>query len=201
MMRWLVNGAARSTVRRHAELGRQRTSRSVISLHAHTHHSIESLSEVPRYVSSIPVLSGIFAREKRRKGEGAQDAIDFANGWWRPPVSPRGVFESEARQIEERFAAHPMVSVTDHDSIAAADDLARVYTTRSAPVALEWTMPWESGYFHIGVHNLPRAEAGEWFERLSAFTRGRSRERQGCAPGACPTGVVPGGSLSRWTGP
>jgi hypothetical protein len=172
-MVWQVAGAARTRILDFAA-HRGPAPASVVSLHAHTHHSRESLAELPGYVASIPIVARLFAREVRRSQSGV--AVDFSRGWWRPPVSPRAVFESEASQIEARFDAAAMVSVTDHDSIAAGLELRRTYAGRCAPLSFEWTVPWKAGFFHIGVHNLPAGDAGEWFGRLTAFARGKSHE-------------------------
>ena len=87
--------------------------------------------------------------------------------WWHPPVSPRAVFESEAGQIEQPAGPAPLVSVTDHDDIAAGLELQTLYAQRRAPISFEWTVPCGRGYFHLGVHNLPPASADAWFDRLA----------------------------------
>jgi hypothetical protein len=86
---------------------------SVVSLHAHTHHSREVMADVPRYIVRVPVIGRRLEREIHAYAEREGCAIDFSKGWWQPPVSPRVVFESEAAQIETRFNLCPLVSVTD----------------------------------------------------------------------------------------
>jgi hypothetical protein len=144
---------------------------SAVSLHAHTHHSREVMADLPSYISQIPVVAALFARElrERRRTEGD---VDFTKGWWHPPLSPRAVFESEEKHIEARFALGSLVSVTDHDDIDAGVELQQRYAVRRAPISLEWTVPYGHGYFHLGVHNLPPQDARAWFRRLSAFTSG-----------------------------
>src|SRR5262245_26754865 len=90
---------------------------TVVSLHAHTHHSREVMADLPRYILKIPVVAPIFERELQTYAARNGDPLDFSKGWWHPPVSPRQVFEGEIRQIEQRFGLSPMVSVTDHDDI------------------------------------------------------------------------------------
>lgn len=144
--------------------------RSAVSLHAHTHHSREVLSDLPRYIQQIPIVKGCFDRALKAYAEREGCAINFANGWWHPPVSPRAVFDSEAKQIEDRFSLAALVSVTDHDDITAGVELQTLYAQPRAPISFEWTVPIGTGYFHLGVHNLPPASAREWFARLAAVT-------------------------------
>jgi hypothetical protein len=149
---------------------------SAVSLHSHTFHSWEVMSDLPAYIARIPIVAEWFARELRSRDGPEGRRVDFSKGWWHPPVSPRGVFESEAAQIEARFDLAAIVSVTDHDSIAAGFELQQLYAIRRAPLSFEWTVPFCEGFFHLGVHNLPPSSAAEWFARLSAFTGGTSTE-------------------------
>jgi hypothetical protein len=145
---------------------------SAVSLHAHTHHSREAMVDLPSYIIKIPFVPRILERELENFANESGDRIDFFNGWWHPPVTPRQVFDAEARQIEERFGLSPIVSVTDHDEIAANLELQAMYAESRAPISLEWTVPYRCGYFHLGVHNLPRASATEWYERLEGLSAG-----------------------------
>jgi hypothetical protein len=145
--------------------------RAVVSLHAHTCYSSESLIDLPRYIHRIPLVGPRFERELDERR--ARDlVIDFSRGWWHPPLGPREVFDSEAAQIDRRFGLDAIVSVSDHDDIRAGLDLQRLFAARRAPVSVEWTVPWHDGYFHVGVHDLPPASADDWFARLSAHTAG-----------------------------
>jgi hypothetical protein len=139
---------------------------AVASLHAHTHYSRESLSDVPQFLLKLPVAGAILERQMKAGGF----AFDFSNGWWHPPAAPRAVFESEVAQIERAFGLEPLVSVTDHDDIRAGLDLQRFYASHLAPISFEWTVPFNRGFFHLGVHNLPPPAARDWFGRLSSIT-------------------------------
>jgi hypothetical protein len=141
-----------------------------VSLHAHTHYSRESMTDVPQVMGQIPFLGKGLERELRTciAPEGA--ALDFSRMRWHPPVSPRAVFESEAGQIEQRLGLAPLVSVTDHDDILAGLELQTLYAQRRSPISFEWTVPCGRGYFHLGVHNLPPASADAWFARLADVT-------------------------------
>jgi hypothetical protein len=152
--------------------------RAAVSLHAHTHYSREVLSDLPAYISRIPLVGPRFDREiDRRRAD--HEPVDFAKGWWHPPVSPLEVFESEARQIDRRFGVESFVSITDHDDISAGLDVQRLFAARRTPVSVEWTVPFGEGFFHLGVHDLPAASARDWFARLAAFTQDPARESLG----------------------
>lgn len=166
----------RSSIREYQDHDSWTPYRAAVSLHAHTHHSREIMADFPRYIARIPLVAGAFEREVGRYVEREGRPIDFSKGWWHPPVSPRAVFESEARQIERRFDLPPLVSVTDHDDILAGLELQELYANRRAPVSFEWTVPYGEGFFHIGVHNLPADSARDWYGRLNAFTTRVSRE-------------------------
>jgi hypothetical protein len=148
---------------------------AAVSLHAHTHHSCEVLSDLPPYISKIPFVGPRFDREIDRR-RARDQVVDFSKGWWHPPASPRAVFESETAQIDERFGLASFVSVTDHDDITAGLELQRLYAARRAPISFEWTVPFHEGFFHLGVHDLASRDATAWFEQLSALTRGHGDE-------------------------
>lgn len=148
---------------------------SGVSLHAHTHHSRESLSHLPLYIAQIPVVGTLFDRDLEQHQAQLGVQIDFSKGWWHPPVSPRGVFDSEASQIT-KLGLSPIVSITDHDSITANVELQQTFSPRCAPMSFEWTVPYGPAFLHMGVHNLPQAGAQAWFDRLEAFTADRDAE-------------------------
>jgi hypothetical protein len=150
-----------------------------VSLHAHTRYSREVMADLPPYILRIPVVAACYQHELRAYLEREGHQLDFSKGWWHPPVSPRVVFDGEARQIEDRLDVVPLVSLTDHDNISAGLDLQLLFAHRRAPISFEWTVPYGRGFFHIGVHNLPLEAATEWFQRLEAFTARSSRETLG----------------------
>jgi hypothetical protein len=64
-----------------------------------------------------------------------------------------------------------MVSITDHDSIQANIDLRSGCDPQKAPISMEWTVPFEEAFFHLGIHNLPAKYAEEITLQLLAYTR------------------------------
>ena len=61
---------------------------------------------------------------------------DLSRMWWTPPLTPRQAFDLEARQIEDRLELEPIVSVSDHDSIAAPMLLQVLHRRSSVPVSI-----------------------------------------------------------------
>jgi hypothetical protein len=136
---------------------------TAVSLHAHTWHSREVMSDLPNYIIKVPIVADWF----RRTGA---SRLDFSKAYWRPPATPREVFDSETAQIDARFGVRSIVSITDHDDIAAGVELQEQYAVSRAPISVEWTVPYGAGFLHLGVHNLPGPTPSIWFDRLAAFT-------------------------------
>jgi len=144
---------------------------TAVSLHAHTHHSQEVMTSVPDFLDRIPVVAGLFRREIRRYLERNSEAVDFAKGWWHPPVGPEAVLDSETAQIVEVLRLRPLVSITDHDSIEAGLALHTSRPHQWTPLSFEWTVPFQEAFFHVGVHNLEAESALSIFSRLLSYTR------------------------------
>lgn len=145
--------------------------RAAVSLHCHTHHSRELLTFIPHYAAKIPVVSQLFNIEMARYLTVHGKTIDFASAWWTPPVTPRHVIEIETLQIMKEFGLPALVSITDHDDIEAGLLLQVIDTANRIPISLEWTIPYQQGFFHLGIHNLPRERAKEITNELLKYTR------------------------------
>jgi hypothetical protein len=110
-------------------------------------------------------------RELRRHEAQIGGPVDFSRAYWRPPLSPKQVFESERAQANDRFAAPALVSITDHDAIDANLGLAALGLSGSCPISTEWTVPFRGSVFHVGLHNLPPDSATAMMHEYKAFTR------------------------------
>lgn len=142
--------------------------RSGVSLHSHTSMSEETMTFVHKFLALLPGLERLFAHyDRKSRSRGLE--LDFVRGHWRPPMVPSMAYELEAGQIEQE-GLRALVSITDHDTIAAPQLLRSMQTSRGIPVSLEWTVPFGPTEFHLGVHNLPSAAAYAWIGRLQAFT-------------------------------
>jgi hypothetical protein len=150
--------------------------RTGVSIHSHTSRSREGLDFIERIFESHPLLS-TFIRAQEKAADKRGLPIDFAQGYWNPPLCPRSAYEVEKNQIEQTLGMQALVSLTDHDCIDAPLLLRVVPAMHDAPVSLEWTVPFQSAKFHIGVHNLPGARAQELVDELKACTAQPSTER------------------------
>jgi hypothetical protein len=63
------------------------------------------------------------------------------------------------------------VSITDHDTIEGVLELQRAHPNAIVPLSFEWTVPFDRGYFHLGVHNLRPTAAPELVQALSGYTQ------------------------------
>jgi hypothetical protein len=148
--------------------------RAAASLHCHTYHSKESLNFIPHYAARIPVISRLFEKGLERHLAARGKPIDFALAYWTPPVSPRQVLEVETLQIEKALGLPAFISITDHDDIEAGlrlHILGMLDGMNRIPISLEWTAPYGRGFFHLGIHNLPRESAADIAEALARYTR------------------------------
>ena len=140
-----------------------------VSLHCHTEHSKEMMDFLPHYAAKLPIINFFWQRERVKyyKREGRE--IDFSNAFWSPPMPPEAVHSIESEQIN-RAGLAALVSITDHDSITANVKLNEQTDNATAPISLEWTVPFEYGFFHVGVHNLPPESAVEMTKTLLDYT-------------------------------
>jgi hypothetical protein len=144
--------------------------RAAVSLHSHTCHSKEKADFIPAYYQRIPGLNRIIASRLKRYQERTGTAIDFRRIYWTPPVLPRTVLASETSQIEQKLNLPALVSITDHDTIAAPLSLRERAESAFVPISLEWSVPFRENVFHIGVHNLPPASSVEIVNELARYT-------------------------------
>lgn len=150
--------------------------RTGVSIHSHTSRSKEGLDFMDRVFGSHPLLRA-FIRAQERSAEKWGLELDFARGYWNPPLCPRSAYEVEKNQIEKALGMQALVSLTDHDCIDAPLLLRVVPAMQDTPVSLEWTVPFQGAKFHLGVHNLPGARAQELMDELEACTAQPSTER------------------------
>ncbi len=141
-----------------------------VSMHCHTLHSRELLDFLPYYAEKIPVVSYFWKRENRRYFEReGKELPDISNGFWSPPLPADEVFRSEKDQINS-VGLDAMVSITDHDCIDANLALNAAQPNSNAPISMEWTVPFQYAFFHVGVHNLPPQRAAEITMHLLAYS-------------------------------
>jgi hypothetical protein len=152
-----------------------RAFRSGISLHGHTEHSREGLGDLPQILERMPVVAQFVQRELERCQEAAGKALDFSRAYWRAPVSARGAHDLERDQIEQ-LGLEAIVSLTDHDNIDAGMSLQNGCRPGEIPVSVEWTIPYKSIYFHLGVHNMPASQAPAFMKDMADYASSRNAE-------------------------
>jgi hypothetical protein len=145
-----------------------------VSLHCHTEHSKEMLVFIPHYADQIPVISYFWNKEREKYLEREGKLPDFSTGYWSPPMTAEDVFNIEKEQIN-RAGLEAFASITDHDSIEANLKIGETVAVENAPISLEWTVPFSYGFFHVGVHNLPKERAVELTKTLLDYTFNEER--------------------------
>jgi len=143
--------------------------RAAVSLHSHTMHSREGLGFVPRYASRVPFLAWELDRQGRRYRAFHGTPPDFSAAYWTPPLPGRAAFDVERSQIEDGLNLSAIVSLTDHDNIEAGSQLQVL--ERQIPISVEWTMPFNETFFHLGVHNLPFKAVRDLMSALIGYTQ------------------------------
>jgi len=136
---------------------------TAVCLHGHTMHSEECLDFLPRYLKHVPGVSQFVSHCQRR------GSVDFARAHWTPPLTPSSALRLEQEQIAG-LGLRPMVSLTDHDNIEAPIALQVTAAREEVPLSVEWTVPYGRAILHLGVHNLPPAEARHWMAIMAAYT-------------------------------
>lgn len=143
--------------------------RTGVSLHSHTLHSEENALQLGQYLRKFAYMRGIVDCAHERFGDHSFED-DLSRIWWTPPLAPRQALELEAQQIRAKLGLDPIVSISDHDSIAAPMQLQVLGRAETVPISVEWSVPYRDTYFHIGVHNLPSQWASSRMDQMAQFT-------------------------------
>ena len=156
---------------REPEAGREFS--TAVSLHSHTMHSKESMTFVERLARKSSWFSVFIENRLRRYSETPEEAslaVEVRRMWWTSPLSANQAYQVEKQQIDEKLGLKAMVSLTDHDTIAAPLKLQTIEDNAFAPISVEWTTPYRDTYLHMGVHNMNPQWAREMMARMEAFT-------------------------------
>jgi len=144
--------------------------RSGVSLHSHTMYSEESLAMVPQYTAKVPYLGEAIRRQELEYHRKKQRRFSFGDAFWTPPLAPRQAYRLEEKQIQRKFKLPALISLTDHDDIRAGANLRVIDRFKNVPISTEWTIPFADTFFHVGVHNMPSADAAGLMSQFEAFT-------------------------------
>jgi hypothetical protein len=155
---------------------------SGVSLHSHTNQSKETLDFLANLGNKSALVSKLLRFCENRALSRYNFKVNYAAGYWTPPLTPRLAFDLESKQIEKLGVA-PLVSISDHDNIKAPMLLRTVASARHIPVSVEWSAPFfgtEGGCeqsFHFGIHNLPSDTGAEWMRIFEEYTANPSNQR------------------------
>ncbi len=127
------------------------------------------LDFIPHYAEKLPIIAFFLRRERKRFYEFKERELDFSTAYWLPPMPPESVYEIEKKQIETS-GLNAIVSITDHDNIDGNLRLNKNLRSQNSPISLEWTVPFDYGFFHLGIHNLPKAKADHITQTLLKYT-------------------------------
>ncbi|HEV2280290.1 MAG TPA: hypothetical protein VGS02_19070 [Acidobacteriaceae bacterium] len=144
---------------------------TAVSLHSHTNQSKETLDFLANLGTQYPFLRPYFRRCERRARDVYGIPLNYAVSYWTPPLTPKLAFDLETSQIAGKLGLMPLVSITDHDTIAAPMLLRTVASARHIPVSVEWSAPFGGDQsFHLGIHNLPSATGRYWMKVFEEYT-------------------------------
>jgi len=142
-----------------------------VSLHSHTNQSKETLDFLANLGNQYPLLRPILARAEKQSRQRHSIPVNYAAAYWTPPLTPRLAFDLESNQIAQKLNVNPLVSITDHDTIAAPMLLRTVASARHIPVSVEWSAPFGGDQaFHLGIHNLPSDTGAMWMKTFAEYT-------------------------------
>jgi hypothetical protein len=145
--------------------------RAAVSLHSHSECSRETLEFIPRIARGIPVVARYFERGMAAYQSEHGRPLNFGEWYWRPPVTPAGVIDSERAQVEQRLDLPGLVSLTDHDTVEGPR-LLRAGGRADVPLSFEWTVPFEGCLFHLGVHGIAPTSIDTMMDAFAAYTAG-----------------------------
>lgn len=144
--------------------------RTGVSLHSHTNQSRETLNFLANFGNQYPLMRPLISGMERRAKRNHGFLVNYAAGYWTPPMTPKLAFDLERRQIE-KLDVEPMVSITDHDNLNAPLLLRNVPSARQIPLSVEWSAPYGGVQsFHLGIHNLPSSRARQWMDIFAEYS-------------------------------
>ena len=155
---------------------------SGVSLHSHTSQSKETLDFLANLGNRSHLIRKLlrFCEERAMHRYGFK--IDYAAGYWTPPLTPRLAFDLESKQIE-KLNISPLVSISDHDNITAPMLLRTVAAARHIPVSVEWSAPSSVPMAAVSSPSIlasttwPATLAAEWMRTFEEYTASPSDAR------------------------
>ncbi|HTV81448.1 MAG TPA: hypothetical protein VME18_02265 [Acidobacteriaceae bacterium] len=151
---------------------------TAVSLHSHTNQSKETLDFLANLGNQFPLIRPFLSRYERISRERHGIPVNYAAAYWTPPLTPKLAFDLESGQIENKLGLRPLVSITDHDTVAAPMLLRTIASARHIPVSVEWSAPFGGDQsFHLGIHNLPSDSGAAWMKTFEEYTASPDKKR------------------------
>ncbi len=145
-----------------------------VSLHNHSHHSVEKLAALNHVVKLrfMRPLSGVL---QSSFGLGDVPDLNYAEITFNPPYTPEDVYQMEAAAAANWGFEGVHLAITDHDEFAGSLALQRGRPDLNGriPLSEELSLWYEGHLFHLGVSHLPEGEVQETHIRIQAAARGR----------------------------
>jgi len=145
--------------------------RAAVSLHSHSECSRETLEFIPWFAKRIPLVANCFERSLAEYQRQNGRPLDFGEWYFRPPVSPATLIDSEQAHLEQRLDLPGLVSMTDHDTVEGPLTL-RANGRTGVPISFEWSVPYEKSMFHLGVYGISPASIDGVMRALASYTAG-----------------------------
>ncbi|HZR65468.1 MAG TPA: hypothetical protein VFA85_10000 [Terriglobales bacterium] len=140
-----------------------------VSLHNHSHYSVERLAALNHVVKKafMRPLSGIV---QRSFGLGGVADLNYGDVTFNPPYTPEDVYQMEARAAAKWGYDGVHLAITDHDEFAGSLALLRGRPDLNGRITVseELSLWFEGHLFHLGVSNMPEGGAAETHAQVQA---------------------------------
>jgi predicted metal-dependent phosphoesterase TrpH len=146
-----------------------------VSLHNHSHHSIEKmgfLNEVVKLGFMRPFCGTLQAAF----GLAGIVDLNYADIYYRSPLTVEEVFQTECSSAAALGFKGVHLGITDHDEVAGSIELLRIHPELAArnPLGEEISIYFDDYLFHLGVTGMPAAG----IEQLHIDLQLAARERR-----------------------
>lgn len=150
----------------------QREFSAAVVLHSHSYHSEENLG-ILNDVMELPILSKLNKFFKRSFRLKAKEELDFSNLHYSPPISAEEAYDLELKGIQELGFERMLMAITDHDKIAAGQELleARPELKDFSAIGEELSFKFDKQIFHLCVLGIPAYSAEEYHKTLQEYAQ------------------------------
>jgi predicted metal-dependent phosphoesterase TrpH len=145
-----------------------------VSLHNHTHHSVEKLAAL-NYVVKRSFMRPFSRVLQSSFGLGSVSNLNYAEITYNPPYTPEDVYQIEAAAAANWGFHGVHLAITDHDEFAGSLALLRDRPDLNGRIAVSEELSlWFQGHlFHLGVCHIPESEAEETHARIQSAAQDR----------------------------